>query len=46
MTTNMDNDKSVFDLNDINMIVFHYPCQDGLSSVWVGYHYYNINNLS
>ena len=29
--------------NNINTIVFHYPCQDGLSSAWVAYHYYKTN---
>jgi oligoribonuclease NrnB/cAMP/cGMP phosphodiesterase (DHH superfamily) len=30
--------------NSINTIVFHYPCQDGLSSAWVVYHYYKKNH--
>jgi oligoribonuclease NrnB/cAMP/cGMP phosphodiesterase (DHH superfamily) len=29
--------------NNIDTIVFHYPCQDGLSSAWVAYYYYKIN---
>jgi oligoribonuclease NrnB/cAMP/cGMP phosphodiesterase (DHH superfamily) len=25
-------------------VVFHYPCQDGLASAWVVYHYHKIHN--
>jgi oligoribonuclease NrnB/cAMP/cGMP phosphodiesterase (DHH superfamily) len=26
-----------------NIIVFHYPCQDGLTSAWIAYHYHQLN---
>lgn len=29
--------------DNINTIVFHFPCQDGLSSAWVAYYYYKTN---
>jgi oligoribonuclease NrnB/cAMP/cGMP phosphodiesterase (DHH superfamily) len=29
--------------NNIDTIVFHFPCQDGLSSAWVAYYYYKTN---
>ena len=32
--------------NTIDTVVFHYPCQDGIASAWVAYHYYNINHPS
>ncbi len=30
--------------DSINTVVFHYPCQDGLASAWIAYHYYKINH--
>jgi len=32
--------------NNLDTIVFHFPCQDGLSSAWVANHYYQINRLN
>ena len=33
-------------LSDINIVFYHYPCQDGLASAWVAYRYARENNLT
>ena len=30
--------------NNIDIVFFHYPCQDGLSSAWIVYYYYKLYN--
>lgn len=32
--------------NLFDVVVFHYPCQDGLASAWVTYNYHKENNIN
>ena len=43
--TKMDNfKKTTYNKELIDLIIFHYPCQDGLSSAWIAHHFLKNKN--
>ena len=42
---NLEKQNEMIDIKNpkiYDVLVFHYPCQDGLVSAWVGYYYYSL----